>query len=129
MEEFFARFFENLGLKTEGPMKFRFILQPLMSLILAFKAGLRDSKKGQAPYFWGLISQKGERKELVREGWKDLAKLFVIALVLDIIVQLIVLKTVYPLEALLTAVLLAFVPYLIFRGIFNRLFSFLKKDK
>jgi uncharacterized membrane protein YjgN (DUF898 family) len=100
-----------------------------MSLVLAYKAGLRDSKKGQVPYFWGLISQKGERKELVKEGWKDLAKLFVIALVLDIIVQLIVLKTVHPLEAVLTAVLLAFVPYLIFRGIFNRLFSFFKKDK
>ena len=129
MEEFFTRFFDNLGLKTEGPMKFRFILQPLMSLILAFKAGLRDSKKGQVPFFWGLISQKGERKDLIQEGWKDLAKLFVIALVLDIIVQLIVLKTVYPLAAVLTAVLLAFIPYLIFRGIFNRLFSFLKKDK
>lgn len=127
MEEFFARFFENLGLKTEGPMKFRFIVQPVMSLVLAFKAGLRDSKKGQVPYFWGLIFQRGERKELVQEGWKDLAKLFFIALVLDIIVQLIVLKTIYPLEAVLTAVLLAFVPYLIFRGIFNRLFLTFKK--
>ncbi len=108
-------------------MKFRFILQPVMSLILAYKAGLRDSKKGQVPFFYGLISQKGERKDLVQEGWKDIGKLFIIALALDIIVQLIVLKTVYPLESVLTAVLLAFVPYLIFRGIFNRLFLTFKK--
>ncbi len=127
MEDFISRFFENLGLKFDGPMKLRFVLQPLMSLILAIKAGVRDSKKGQAPYFWGLISQKGERRDLVIEGWKDIAKLFFIALILDIIVQLIVLKTVYPLEAVLTAFLLAFVPYLFFRGIFNRVYSLFNK--
>jgi hypothetical protein len=127
VEEFFTRFFENLGLKTEGPMRFRFILQPLVSLILALKAGLRDSKKRQVPYFWGLVFYKGERKELVREGWNDLSKLFIVAIILDVIVQLIILKTVYPMEAILTAVLLALIPYIFFRGIFNRLFLIFKK--
>ncbi|MBK7254654.1 MAG: hypothetical protein IPI04_12265 [Ignavibacteria bacterium] len=127
MEDFITRFFDNLGLKTEGPMKFRFILQPIVSLIFAVKAGLRDSKSGEVPYFWGLVSGKGERKDLLKEGWKDVGKLFVIALLLDIIAQIIILKTVYPFEAVITAIILAFIPYIIFRGIVNRIISLFKK--
>ncbi|MGB4853732.1 MAG: hypothetical protein WBQ38_15560, partial [Ignavibacteria bacterium] len=66
MEDFITRFFDNLGLKIDGPMKFRFIMQPIVSLIFAIKAGLRDSKSGQAPYFWGLIKGEGERKDLLK---------------------------------------------------------------
>ncbi|MBK7446396.1 MAG: hypothetical protein IPJ45_10375 [Ignavibacteria bacterium] len=127
MEDLITRIFDNLGLKTEGPMKFRFILQPIVSLIFAVKAGLRDSKSGEVPYFWGLIKGKGERKDLLKEGWKDVGKLFVIALLLDIIAQIIILKTVYPFEAVITAIILAFIPYIIFRGIVNRIISLFKK--
>ncbi len=129
MEDLISRFFDNLGLKVDGPMKFRFILQPVVSLIFAIKAGLRDSKSGQTPYFWGLISGKEERKDLLKEGWKDVGKLFVIALLLDIITQIIILKTVYPLEAVVTAFILAFIPYVIFRGLINRFISLVKKNK
>lgn len=129
MEDFITRFFDNIGLKVDGPMKFRFIMQPIVSLIFAVKAGLRDSKSGHVPYLWGLISGKGERKDLFKEGWKDVGKLFVIALLLDIIAQIIILKTVYPLEAIITAFILAFIPYVIFRGLINRLISLFKKDK
>jgi len=127
MEDFITRFFDNLGLKTEGPMKFRFILQPIVSLIFAVKAGLRDSKSGEVPYFWGLVSGKGERKDLLKEGWKDVGKLFIMALLIDIIAQIIILKTVYPFEAVITAIILAFIPYIIFRGIVNRIISLFKK--
>jgi hypothetical protein len=51
MEDFFTRFFDDLGLKLEGPLKFRFILQPLVSLFFAVKAGIRDSKSGHGPFF------------------------------------------------------------------------------
>jgi hypothetical protein len=40
--------------------------------------------------------------------------------VMDVIYQLIVLKTFYPNEALVIALLLAFVPYLIIRGLVLR---------
>ena len=125
MEDFITRFFDNLGLKVDGPMKLRFIMQPIVSLIFAIKAGLR--KSGEVPYFWGLVSGKGERKDLLKEGWKDVGKLFVIALLLDIIAQIIILKTVYPFEAVITAIILAFIPYIIFRGIVNRIISLFKK--
>ncbi|MBV6477703.1 MAG: hypothetical protein HGGPFJEG_00446 [Ignavibacteria bacterium] len=124
MEEFFIRFFENLGLKLHGPMKFRFILQPLVALFFAIKAGLRDSKKGSAPFVPGLIKEKEQRRTLLKQSWTDVGKVFIFALIMDIVFQLIVLKTIYPAEAVLTAILLAFIPYFIFRGPANRIISY-----
>jgi len=45
---------------------------------------------------------------------------FVLAIVMDVIYQLIVLRWVYPFELILVAILLAVVPYLLIRGPVNR---------
>lgn len=129
MEEFFIRFFDNLGLKVTGPMKFRFVIQPLVSLYFAIKAVRRFSDTGRIPFFYGLFSDKGIRHELMVESWKDIGKLFIFAIILDVIAQIIILKTVYPLEAILTAVLLSIVPYLLLRGPINRIYLYFKKRK
>ena len=127
MEDYFSRLWNDLIGRIDGPMKFRIILQPLMSVYFAYKAGKRDSVSGEVPYFIGLITEKGETKALVKQGWKDVGKIFIIATVIDIIYQLILIykfgtqPTIYPLEVLITAVMLSFVPYIIFRGLFNRI--------
>jgi len=46
---------------------------------------------------------------------------FVLALVLDVVYQLIVARFVFPLETIVTAILLAIVPYLIVRGLVTRI--------
>jgi hypothetical protein len=61
------------------------------------------------------------RVGLLNEGLNATARIIVIALVMDVIYQAIVLKTFYPDEALIVALLLAFVPYLIVRGIAARM--------
>jgi hypothetical protein len=50
-------------------------------------------------------------------------KIFAVAVVLDVICQLIVLRWVYPDEALLVATTLAILPYLMVRGPVNRIAS------
>jgi hypothetical protein len=55
------------------------------------------------------------------DGWKDVGKVFVIAVILDCVYQIITVRWIYPVETLVVAVMLAFVPYLLFRGAFNRL--------
>jgi hypothetical protein len=57
---------------------------------------------------------------LLREGLNATARIILLGLVMDVIYQLIVLKTFYPNEALVIALLLAFVPYLIIRGLVFR---------
>lgn len=128
MEEIFTRFWNDIIARIDGPMKFRIILQPLMSLFLAYKAGKRDAASGSVPYFSGLIINKGHKKEMIRQGWNDVGKVFLAALIIDIIYQLLMIfakksqSSFYPVETILTAVVLGFIPYLIFRGPFNRIF-------
>jgi hypothetical protein len=121
MDEIWMRIIENMGDRIHGPMKFRFILQPVMASIFAIIAGLKDAKAGNPPYFWALLTDPGHRAEMLKDGWKSVGKVFILALVLDVVFQVMVLGTVYPVETLIVALLLAIVPYLLLRGLVTRL--------
>jgi hypothetical protein len=121
MRDMLLRAFLNIADRVGGPMTFRIILQPLMASLLAFRAGLKDAQHGRPPYFWTILTDPSRRADLVREGWKSVARVFVLAIVMDLIYQLLVLRWVYPLELILIAILLAVVPYLLIRGPVNRL--------
>lgn len=123
MEDIFARIVENLAGRVSGPMKFRLILQPIMASIIAIFAGLQDAKAGKPPYFWALFTQPTHRAEMLKDGWKSVGKIFILAVVLDVVYQWIVLKFVYPGEVIIVAFILAIVPYLILRGLVNRIAS------
>jgi hypothetical protein len=121
MSDILARIAENLIARTEGPLHFRVILQPVMAIGFAIHDGLKDAKAGNAPYFWSLVTVPEHRKEMMRDGWKSVGKIFILALVLDVIYQWIVQKFVYPGEAIIVSILLAIVPYLLVRGVVTRL--------
>ena len=112
---------EHLGGRADGPLTLRLFIQPAVALILATRAGLKDGRQGRTPYFWNVIFGGAQRKDLLREGWKDIGKLFVMACALDVVYQLIVARWIYPLETLIVAVVLAILPYVIARGIVGRL--------
>src|SRR5262245_23372831 len=107
IDDFVTRAVANLLDRVEGPMKLRLIVQPLAALVFAVRAGLRDSRHGRSPYFWSLAFDAGDRRQLLGQGWKDIAKLFFAAVLLDVVYQIITLRTVYPGEAVITAFLLA----------------------
>lgn len=121
MEDIWLRLIENLGERISGPMKFRIFLQPLMAVIFAVRSGLKDAREGGPPYFWALVTDPAHRRDMLRDGWKDVGKVFVLALVLDVVYQFIVARFVYPGEAVIVALLLAIVPYLILRGLVTRI--------
>jgi hypothetical protein len=119
----------NVTDRVGGPMTFRIILQPLMASLLAFRAGWKDAQTGRPPYFWTILTDPSQRADLLHEGWKSVARVFVLAIVMDVIYQLIVLQWVYPLELILVAILLAVVPYLLIRGPVNRIVSRLRSKR
>ncbi len=121
MEEILNRIFENLIDRVSGPMKFRLILQPLMAIIFAVRSGLKDAKEGKPAYFWALFTDLDNRRDMLRDGWKSVGKIFVIAIIIDMVYQFIVLRWFYPLESLVVAAILAFIPYLLIRGPVNRI--------
>ena len=121
MEDLLTRIFENLIDRVSGPMKFRLILQPLMAIIFAVRSGLKDAKGGRPAYFWALFTDSAHRRDMARDGWKSVGRVYILAVVIDVIYQLIVFRWVYPVEALLVAAILAFIPYLLIRGPVNRI--------
>jgi hypothetical protein len=110
----------NLIDRISGPMNFRFILQPVMASIFAIVAGLKDAKAGKPPYFWSLLTGRARRIDRIKDGWKSVSKVIIVALVLDIAYQTIVLRFVYPAEAIIVAFIVVIAPYLILRGLVTR---------
>jgi hypothetical protein len=129
MRDMLLRALLNVTDRVGGPMTFRIILQPLMASLLAFRAGWKDAQTGRPPYFWTILTDPNQRADLLHEGWKSVARVFVLAIVMDVIYQLIVLQWVYPLELILVAILLAVVPYLLIRGPVNRIVSRLRSKR
>jgi hypothetical protein len=128
MGHILMRVWLSLGPRISGPMKFRLVLQPAMALFLAIRCGLKDAREGKAPYFWALFTNAGERRAMLKDGWKSVGKVFVLAIVLDAIYQFIVQRWVYPGEAVLVAIILAIFPYLLVRGPVNRIARRLHKN-
>jgi len=128
MEEFITRVLTGLSDRVGGPMTFRIILQPLMAGLLALRAGIKDAREGRPPYFWTILTDSTQRMALVREGWRSVARVFVLAIVMDVIYQLIVRRWIYPGETLIVAVALAVFPYLLLRGPINRLIRRLRRQ-
>jgi len=114
------RFWHDLVERPDEPMRFRFILQPLMAAIAAIHDGREDARAGRSPYFMTVLRNPQERVGRLREGLNATARIILLGLAMDVIYQLLVLKTFYPNEALVVALLLGFVPYLIIRGLVFR---------
>jgi hypothetical protein len=121
MDHMFERVASQLVDRVSGPMKFRLVLQPCMAAFFAIRSGLADARAGKPPYFWTMLSDETQRRDLLKDGWKSVGKVFILAVVLDVVYQIIELRYVYPGEALIVAFILAILPYLILRGLTTRI--------
>jgi hypothetical protein len=115
------QFWRDLVERPDGPMRFRFVLQPLMAAIVAIRDGLKDARSGRSPYFATVLGSPQERAGRLREGLNATARIIALGLVMDVIYQAIVFRTFYPDQALIVALLLAFLPYVIIRGVTARI--------
>ena len=121
--ESLGRLWSDILDRPTGPMMFRFILQPTMAIIAALRDGFRDARLGRRPYIWALIHgvrDSGGRSARLWEGIVSTARILILGVVMDIIYQWRVLDTFYPGQSAVIAVLLAFIPYLLLRGPFER---------
>ena len=108
-------------------MSFRLVLQPAMAMIFAIRDGRKDAREGRPAYFYSLFTDAENRLNRLRDGFKAVSRVFVLAIVMDLIYQLIVLRWVYLPQALIVAFILAFLPYILLRGPVNRIARFLKR--
>jgi hypothetical protein len=120
MGDFLSTFWTDFLARFDGPLHFRLFVQPMMAIVFAVRDGIRDAREGRSAYLWTLLTDAAQRRYLLESGWKGISKVFVLAVVLDVVYQLIVSRDVKPVEALLTAAVLALIPYALLRGPVNR---------
>ena len=113
--------------RLSGPMTLRFVLQPLMASIFAVRSGLKDARLGRPAFLWSVFSNPDSRYELLHHGWKDVRTIFIVATLLDVIYQIIELRWVYIGQAVIIAIALAIVPYVLVRGPVCRLVGISRK--
>jgi hypothetical protein len=120
MDNILTRFSEHFVARLTGPLSFRFILQPVMASIFAFRDGIRDAKGGKPAYLWSLFTEKGRLREQMRETWKSIGRIILLAIAMDFVYQIIELHWIYLGEVVVMAIVLAIVPYVLLRGPVNR---------
>ena len=121
-----SRIVEQLIARADGPLHFRLVVMPTVVTILAIRAHVRDVKEGNPIFFGAFVTSPTERRRLLRSGLKDFGRVFIIACVLDTVYQLLALKTFYPGQMLIVAVVCAIVPYFLVRGPILRLAHWLR---
>jgi hypothetical protein len=126
--DFLSGMWQDIVSRPDGPMAFRFYLQPVMSMIYAIISGLKDAREHRPPYFWAIFTEPSHRGDLLRDGWKSVRNVFLLAIGMDLIYQIIVFKGLRPFQGLIVSVVLALLPYLIVRGPVNRLARLFGKD-
>ena len=117
----FAAFLADLAARIGGPGTFRFVLQPLVAVLLGVRDGRHDARAGRPPYLWALLFYRGHRRVAVKQGAMAIVKPFVIAIATDAVLSYITLGAVHPGETLAVACLLVAFPYALARAVTNQL--------
>ena len=117
---FSRQFLEELPARFTGRGRLRFILQPTIAILLGLRGGLRDARAGHPPYLFGLIFAGGRRRELLRSGLAAIRNLLAAGIILDLVFQLVLYRSVHPGAAVVIGPILICAPYALSRALSNR---------
>src|SRR5258707_12237872 len=106
MEDFFAKMWEHLLGRLDGPLWIRIAIQPVLSSIIGFSIGVKDARAGRPPFVWKLLTKCLHRRELLKDAWRDMARKFIPATIMDVIYKVAVLPWIDPIQSLLVAPIL-----------------------
>ena len=118
---FSRRFFEDMVTRLSGPGRLRFIMQPVVAILLGTRDGVKDARAGLAPFLWGLAFHEEHRGELLRSWFASVESLVAIAILLDIISQYLIFRNVHPGAAVILGPVLISLPYVLARAFANRI--------
>ena len=70
-QEFFARVWEMLIGRVDGPFTFRLMVHPTVAAIFAISAGWPDARANRPPYLWSIFTNPATRRDLMRNAFSD----------------------------------------------------------
>jgi len=113
-------FWQGIIDNATGRGELRLVLQPLMATIIGIRIGMADAKAGDPPFFKRLVLGGGHRAQLAKQAAKTVLVPFLIAIVLDGVLQYLELGRVRPLAAVIMGAVLIWVPFVLAQSIANR---------
>ena len=111
---------ETLEAMLGGPGRMRFVLQPLVAIILGVRDGRADAAAGRPPYVVAVLFADEGRREGLVSALRTLTKPLLVAVVLDAVLQYVIFSSIRLWQALAVGTTLIALPYVLARGITNR---------
>jgi hypothetical protein len=118
---FSRQFLEDIPKRLAGPGRFRFVLQPVIAIILGVRSGLADAREGRPAYLYGVLFHPELRRDLLRSGFETVVNLLMMGILLDSVFQWVIIGASYPGAALVVGPVLIVLPYSLARALSNRL--------
>jgi hypothetical protein len=115
------RFIDDMAARLHGPGRLRFILQPLAAVVLGARDGVKDARAGNPPFLWDLFFRSSNRSRLMRSALASVRDLVAVAILLDVVAQLLIFRMVHPGAALVLGPVLIALPYATSRALTNRI--------
>ncbi len=115
------RFVQDILARLSGPGRLRFIVQPTVAIMLGVRSGIKDARDRVPPFLWALAFHGKRRRELFRSAFASIQDLVTIAILLDVISQVLIFHEVRPGAALLVGPMLITLPYVLARALSNRI--------
>lgn len=106
-----------------GRFQIRLILQPLVAVILGVRLGVRDARQGKPAFFASVVAGGRDGWDILRGGLRDAIVPLCVAFALDGVLQYLILGYVRPAAAVVVGLLLVFLPFVLLRGVSNRIWA------
>lgn len=117
---FTERYFQDILARLSGPGRLRFIVQPIVAMLLGARSGIQDAHAGLSPFLWALAFHGAHRGRLLKSAFASIRSLVAIAILLDVISQFLIFHEVRPGATLLVGPMLITLPYVVVRALTNR---------
>ena len=118
---FTEHFFEDLLARLSGPGRLRFIVQPVVAILLGARDGVKDARAKVPAFLCALAIHRRHRREMLGSALVSVGDLVAIAVLLDLIAQFLIFHEIHPGAALLLGPVLVGTPYALSRQLGNQL--------
>ena len=126
---FSRQFLEDLPQRFSGPGRLRFILQPLVAILLGVRCGLADANRDRRLIFSPCCFMLTSGRNCCRAAMAAVGHLLAMGILLDAVAQLLIYKLIHPGAALVIGPILVCVPYAVARCLTARLARWLKPQQ
>jgi hypothetical protein len=124
---FSRQFIDELPQRLTGPGRLRFVLQPLVAILLGWRSGRADVRAGRPAYLYGLVTGSVDRKASLRSGFAVVRDLVAVGIVLDAVAQLLIYRQVHPGAAVVIGPVLICLPYALSRALSYRIMRLMQR--